>query len=238
MRPSDVPLGTLTPTLPSSVGTESVVPKASSWKLTGTLTVRSSPSRPNTLSGRTCTVTNRSPDGAPRRPASPCPARRMRCPSSTPGGIRTLIVRVRVVTPVPWHSSQGSSMMEPLPRHSVHGSEKPKAPWLRLMTPAPLQFGHTLGLVPGRAPLPWQLVHGAGLVSRSGIATPLVASRNDSSVSVSRSLPRRGRLGRGCFGPRPDKPPHRAPRFAPPPFGGAADRAARVKLPPQPPKPP
>jgi len=55
----------------------------------------------------------------------------------------------------------------------------------------------TLGLVPGRAPLPWQLVHGAGLVSRNGIATPLVASRKSSSVSVSRSLPRRGRLGRG-----------------------------------------
>ncbi len=40
-----------------------------------------------------------------------------------------------------------------------------------------MQFGHTFGLVPGRAPLPWQFVHGAGLVSRSGIATPLVASR-------------------------------------------------------------
>ena len=39
-----------------------------------------------------------------------------------------------------------------------------------------MQFGHTFGLVPGRAPLPWQFVHGAGLVSRNGIATPLVAS--------------------------------------------------------------
>ena len=38
MRPSDVPLGTRTPTLPSSVGTESVVPNANSWKLTGTVT--------------------------------------------------------------------------------------------------------------------------------------------------------------------------------------------------------
>ena len=70
-------------------------------------------------------------------------------------------------------------MIEPLPRQSVHGSENPNAPWLRLMTPEPLQFGHTFGLVPGRAPLPWQLVHGAGLVSRSGMVTPLVASRND-----------------------------------------------------------
>ncbi len=86
-------------------------------------------------------------------------------------------------------------MIEPLPRHSVQGSENPNAPWLRLTTPEPLQFGQTFGLVPGRAPLPWQFVHGAGLVSRSGIATPLVASMNDSSVSVSRSLPRRGLAG-------------------------------------------
>src|SRR6202008_5052813 len=154
MRPSDVPFGTRTPTLPSSVGTESVVPSANSWKLTGTLTVRSSPSRPNTLSDFTCTVTYKSPDGAPRRPASPCPANRIRWPSSTPGGIRTLMVRVRVVTPVPLHSSQGFSMIEPLPRQSVQGSEKPKAPWLRLITPEPLHVGHTFGLVPGRAPLP------------------------------------------------------------------------------------
>ena len=107
-------------------------------------------------------------------------------------------------------------MIEPLPRHSVHGSENPNAPWLRLTTPDPLQFGQTFGLVPGRAPLPWQFVHGAGLVSRNGIATPLVASMNDSSVSVSRSLPRRGRLGRGCCAPRPNSPPNRSPMFAPP----------------------
>ncbi len=126
-----------------------------------------------------------------------------------------MMVRVLVVTPVPLHSAQGCSMIEPLPLHSVHGSENPNAPWLRLTTQAPLQFGHTLGLVPGRAPLPWQLVHGAGLVSRNGIATPLVASRNDSSVWVSRSLPRRGRLGRG-EAPRPNSPPNRSPMLAPP----------------------
>ena len=43
------------------------------------------------------------------------------------------MVRVRVVTPVPLHSSHGCSMIEPLPRHSVHGSENPNAPWLRLI---------------------------------------------------------------------------------------------------------
>src|SRR4029079_6438504 len=216
MRPSDVPLGTRTPTLPSSVGTESVAPKANSWKATGTGTVRSSPSRPNTLSDLTCTVTYRSPDGAPRKPASPWPANRIRWPSSTPGGIRTLIVRVRVVTPEPLHSSHGCSMTDPLPRHSVQGSENPNAPWLRLTTPEQWQVGQTFGLVPGRAPLPWQFVHGAGLVSRSGVATPLVASMNDSSVSVSRSLPRRALVGRGCCAPRPKRPPNRSPMFAPP----------------------
>jgi hypothetical protein len=49
-----------------------------------------------------------------------------------------------------------------------------------LITPDPLQLEHTFGLVPGRAPLPWQLVHGAGLVSRNGMATPLVASKKSS----------------------------------------------------------
>src|ERR1700757_308519 len=234
MRPSAVPLGTRTPTLPSSVGTESVEPKANSVKLTGTVTVRSSPSRPKILSGRTCTVTYRSPDGAPRNPASPCPGNRIRCPSSTPGGIRTLMVRVRVVTPVPLHSSQGCSMIEPLPRQSVHGSEKPNAPWLRLITPEPLHVGHTFGLVPGCAPLPWQLVHGAGLVSRSGIATPLAASTKSSWVSVSRSFPRRGRLGRAPE-PRPNNPPNRSPMLVPPLRPAASKRSFRLNSAPSPP---
>src|ERR1043165_208928 len=128
-------------------------------------------------------------------------------------------------------------MIEPLPRHSVQGSENPNAPWLRLTTPEPLQFGHTLGLVPGRAPLPWQLVHGAGLVSRSGMATPLVASRKDSSVSVSRSLPRRGRLGRGCA-PRPNSPPKRSPMLAPPLLPAGSNRSPRLNSAPSEPNPP
>src|SRR5690625_6966636 len=100
--------------------------------------------------------------------------------------MRTLMVRVRVATPVPLHSSQGFSMIDPLPRQSVHGSEKPNAPWLRLIAPDPLQVGQTFGLVPGRAPLPWQLVHGAGLVSRSGICTDRKSTRlNSSHVAIS-----------------------------------------------------
>src|SRR3954447_16023792 len=152
--------------------------------------------------------------------------------------MRTLMVRDRVVTPVPLPSSHGCSMIEPLPRHSVQGSENPNAPWLRLTTPEPLQVGQTFGLVPGRAPLPWQFVHGAGLVSRSGIATPLVASMNDSSVSVSRSLPRRGLVGRGCCAPRPKRPPNRSPMFAPPVCPAASNRSFKLNSAPSPPNPP
>src|SRR5271166_4010276 len=144
------------------------------------------------------------------------------------------MVRVRVVTPVPLHSSQGCSMIEPLPLQSAHGSEKPNAPWLRLITPEPLQVGHTFGLVPGRAPLPWQLVHGAGLVSRSGIATPLAASMKFSSVSVSKSLPRRGRLGR-ALAPRPNNPPNRSPMLAPPVRPAASNKSLRLNSAPSPP---
>src|SRR5699024_987139 len=78
VRPVEVPAGTFTPTRPSRVGTETVVPSASSSNDTGTLMVRLSPSRSNTGSGSTCTVTYRSPEGAPRIPAWPWPASRMR----------------------------------------------------------------------------------------------------------------------------------------------------------------
>src|SRR4029079_18992153 len=129
-------------------------------------------------------------------------------------------------------------MIEPLPRHSVQGSENPNAPWLWLTTPEPLQVGQTFGLVPGRAPLPWQFVHGAGLVNRNGMATPLVASMNDSSVSVSRSLPRRGLLGRGCWAPRPNSPPNRSPMLAPPVWPAASNRSFRLNSAPSEPNPP
>ena len=138
------------------------------------------------------------------------------------------MVRVRVVTPLPPHSAQGFSMIEPLPRHSVQGSEKPNAPWLRLTTPEPLQFGHTFGLVPGRAPLPWQLVQGAGLVSLNGMATPLVASRKSSSVSVSRSLPRRGRLA--GLGATPEQPAEQVADVGAAGLTGRVEQVVEVEL--------
>src|ERR1700687_1368976 len=107
------------------------------------------------------------------------------------------------------------------------------------MTPAPLQVGHTFGLVARRAPLPWQLVHGAGLVSRHGIATPFVASRKSSWGAVSRSWPRRGREGRAAA-PRPTNPPNRSPILLPPVWPAASNRSFRLNSAPSPPvaKPP
>src|ERR1700727_1321302 len=104
------------------------------------------------------------------------------------------------------------------------------------MTPAPLHVGQTFGLLPGCAPLPWQLVHGAGLVSRNGIATPLAASTKSSCVSVSRSWPRRGRRGRAAA-PRPNKPPNRSPMLVPPLLPAASNKSLRLNSAPSPPTP-
>ena len=101
VRPLAVPAGTLSETVPSRVGTVSVVPRDASAKVIGTVSVRSSPLRPNSECSATWTTTNRSPAGPPRRPGAPLPASRMRWPSLTPAGMRTVIVRVWVVTPLP-----------------------------------------------------------------------------------------------------------------------------------------
>src|SRR3712207_8830156 len=116
----------------------------------------------------------------------------MRWPSLTPAGIRTVIVRVWVVTPLPAQVGQGSSTTWPVPRQLRHGSEKANAPWLRLVTPAPWHTGQVCGEVPGRAPLPWQVGHVPGLCMRSGTVTPRTASSNERVASVSTSWPRAG----------------------------------------------
>src|ERR671929_1161653 len=106
--------------------------------------------------------------------------------------MRTVIVRVWVVTPLPAQVGHGSSITEPLPRQLRHGSEKANAPWLRLVTPAPPHTGQVCGEVPGRAPLPWQVGQVPGLCIRSGTVTPRTASSKESVASVSTSWPRAG----------------------------------------------
>jgi hypothetical protein len=68
--------------------------------------------------------------------------------------MRTVIVLVLVLTPLPAHSGQGWSTIRPVPRQSVQGSLNANEPWLRVTRPAPLQVGQVRGEVPGLAPLP------------------------------------------------------------------------------------
>src|SRR6478672_13866145 len=144
--------------------------------------------------------------------------------------MRTVMVRVWVVTPLPLQVGQGSSTTDPVPRQLRHGSEKANAPWLRLVTPAPWQTGQVCGLVPGLAPLPWQVGQVPGLCMRSGTVTPRTASSNERVASVSTSWPRAGpdaawlRLrALPPVVPPPNRPPSRSPRppdrapAAPPP---------------------
>ncbi len=139
--PDGVPSGIFRVTVaPSRVGTVSLVPRVASAKVTGTTSVRFWPSRPNTASCSTWTMTNRSPAGPPLRPAPPRPLSRMRWPSETPAGMRTLTSRGRRSMPEPRHVEQGSVMTEPEPPHAGQGVENENMPWLSSSTPRPLQF--------------------------------------------------------------------------------------------------
>ena len=79
-------------------------------------------------------------------------------------------------------------MPEPLQRE--HGRVIENTPWPWASTPRPLQSGQTFGEVPGRAPLPRQVVHGACVATDTGTCAPSVACSKDSVTEVSRSLPR------------------------------------------------
>src|SRR5690606_4169762 len=110
VRPLGVPGGSFSVTGgPPSVGTRTSPPSAASANVTGTVTVRLSPLRPNTGCLPTCTTTYRSPAGPPRSPGAPLPRSRIRCPSLTPAGMRTCIVREDLARPLPLQTSHGVS---------------------------------------------------------------------------------------------------------------------------------
>ena len=56
-------------------------------------------------------------------------------------------------------SGTGSSITVPLPPQREHGRVIENTPWPWASTPRPLQTGQTFGAVPGRAPVPRQVVH-------------------------------------------------------------------------------
>ena len=199
--------------MPLSDGTLISAPSAASANVTGTVTVRLWPDRPNTGCGATCTRTYRSPAGPPRSPGAPLPLSLIRWPSPTPAGIRAWIVRVLIARPLPEHSGHGSSTTRPRPRQVLQGSENAKLPRFRLPWPVPSQVGHTLGTVPALAPVPLQALHGPSPASCSDTVAPSIASLKLSDASVSTSAPRRGRCG-WVRPPPPNTPPSRSPSRA------------------------
>jgi hypothetical protein len=68
-----------------------------------------------------------------------------------------MFTRIRLTlrcAPLPPHVGQGSSITVPDPPQFEQGCEMEKIPWLSDSTPRPLHTGHTLGVVPGLAPVP------------------------------------------------------------------------------------
>ena len=174
--------------MPSRVGTVSVVPRAASAKVIGTVSVRSSPLRPNSVvlgdvdddeqvAGRAAAPSRGALAGQPDALAVLDAGRD---PDGDRAGLGGDAVAAR-------RSGTGRRRPEPVPRQLRHGSEKANAPWLRLVTPAPWQTGQVCGLVPGLAPLPWQVGQVPGLCMRSGTVTPSTASSKESVASVSTS---------------------------------------------------
>ena len=108
-------------------------------------------------------------------------------------------------------------------------------PLARRLDAAPLAARADLRCVPGRAPVPWQVGHGADSGTATGTCAPSIACSNEMCTSVSRSRPR---SGRGAP-PAPPAPPNRSERMSPkptpkplPPAGGkrgveAAERGRR-----------
>src|SRR5271166_1442912 len=141
------------------------------------------------------------------------------------------MVRVLIARPLPEHSVHGSSTTSPRPRHVLHGSEKAKLPRFRLPWPVPSHVGQTLGTVPALAPVPLHTGHGPSPASRSETVVPLMASLNDSVVSVSTSAPRRGRAWVPVVPPvlLPKTPPSRSPRRPPALPAAPPNRSPRSK---------
>ncbi len=216
---------------PLSVGTRTSAPRSASGMVIGTSTSRFPPLRVNTGEGPTCVIRYRSPGGPPSRPGSPLPAMRTRLPSRTPAGTftrRRLTVRT---APAPWQVGHGSSITVPEPPQREQGCEIENMPCPCVSMPRPSQRGHTIGVVPGLAPVPRQVGQVACMGTCSGTCAPEMAWSKVIETCASRSAPRSAR-GRA-------RPPRRAPP-APP---NRLERMSPIELPsksklPKPPKPP
>ena len=104
----------------------------------------------------------------------------------------------------------------PVPPHFWHGCEMENRPCDSASTPRPWQRLHTLGVVPGLAPVPWQVGQGADMDTLTGTCAPSMAWSNETWTSVSRSAPRSGREA-GPPRPAGPPPPNRSERMSPMP---------------------
>src|SRR4051794_10439411 len=163
MVPLLVPGATRSFLRPLSVGTSTSAPRIASGIVSGTSTSRLSPLRVKIGDGATWVMTYRSPGGPPLRPASPLPANRTRLPSLTPAGMFTRYFLTVFWAPVPPQVAHGSSITAPEPLQREHGWVIENRPWPWDSMPRPWHLGQTLGLVPGLAPVPRQVGHGAAV---------------------------------------------------------------------------
>src|ERR1700730_11946269 len=151
----------------------------------------------------------------------------MRCPSSTPAGMRTLTSRGRTSPRCPLQVGQPSLMIWPLPPQRGHTSDTENGPWFLAIMPTPPHSVHVSGMVPGFAPEPPHVEHTASAVKLTVVVTPCTASRKSRCNSASRSRPRRGPRGAlrpaRRLAPRPNRLPSRSPK---PPNALELDRLA------------
>ena len=81
-------------------------------------------------------------------------------------------------------------MILPVPRQCGQVCWMLKKPWRIVTWPEPLQVLQTFGLVPGLAPLPWQVSQLSQLGMRIWLSLPWAASSSVISIAYDRSLPR------------------------------------------------
>src|SRR5215213_211733 len=162
----------------------------------------------------------------------------MREPSLTPGGMLTLYFLSSRVRPSPWQVSHGCSMIVPEPPQRWQGRVIENRPWPSDSTPRPWQTGHTIGLVPGCAPVPRHVGQAACVATDTGTWAPCTAWSKESDTVVSRSRPR---SAAGRVPPRPavvlkipermsEKPPKSAAVAPPPPPGPPPNGLAPPKI--------
>mmetsp|Transcript_28654 Transcript_28654/g.42426 ORF Transcript_28654/g.42426 Transcript_28654/m.42426 type:complete len:213 (-) Transcript_28654:534-1172(-) len=176
----------------------------------------------------------KSPAGPPLGPASPSPLTRSLLPSSTPGGMVTLICFVFCVKPCPEQVPQYSSTFWPVPLQVAHVCCVWKLPRgvlvTCIVTPEPLHTGQVLTELPGLIPSPLQVSH----VSKCRIRT----FSSPPKMAVLKSISRSNRKSSPAMGPRVRPPRAPAPRGpAPPPPKKLSKMSPKSTSCPKPPPP-